>query len=580
MHDLRMEYPRPLLERKDWICLNGQWEFEMDTAEVGHFKEYWNRPSLDGEITVPYCPESVLSGVGHTDFIGCVWYRKTFTLPESFRGRRIILHFGAVDYLATVYVNGREVGSHQGGYTPFSFDITDQLTEGENVLVVRAVDHEREERQPSGKQSHRTLYSCGCSYTRVTGIWQTVWLEPVHEAHILGYRSYPNVSSGSITLQVQVTAAAIGRVLGVKAFYQGKPMGETAAEVQGNSVTVTIPLAEKHLWEIGKGRLYDLELTLEGADCAAGYFGLREVGLTSRGMTLNGKVFFGRWVLDQGYYPDGIYTAPSDAALKKDIEDSMALGFNGARLHQKIFEPRFLYWADRLGYTVWGEHGNWGLNVWDVDSIPNFLPEWLEAVERDFSHPSLIGWIPLNETWDNNKTGQHQCDALLELTYRATKAADPTRPVIDSSGSIHVVTDIHDVHDYEQDPVLFAGYYDKIDEGVVQCQLKRRPQYAARVRYRGGPVYVSEYGGIKWNSSRVGNAWGYGHEVKTEEEFIERYRGLTDVLLDNENVMGFCYTQLYDVEQECNGLLTYERAFKFDPEIFHKINTRKAKIEE
>lgn len=575
MTDLRMEYPRPLLERKDWLCLNGQWEFEMDTAEVGKFKKYWERSSLDGEITVPYCPESKLSGIGHTDFIGCCWYRKTFTLPESFCGKRTILHFGAVDYLATVWVNGHKVGSHKGGYTPFFFDITDQLIEGENVLVVQAVDHEREGKQPAGKQS-RDLYSARCCYTRITGIWQTVWLEPVEKAHILSYRTYPNVSESQVTLQVRV-ADALGEKLTVVASYEGAKMGEATARVMGDTVTVTVPLKEKHLWEIGKGRLYDLEFSL-GEDIAKGYFGLREVGLNEKGMTLNGKVFFGRWVLDQGYYPDGLYTAPSDAALKKDIEDSVALGFNGARMHQKIFEPRYMYWADRMGYTLWGEHANWGLNFHEIDCIANFLPEWLEMVERDFSHPSLVGWIPFNETWDNKVTGTHQCDAVLELTYRATKAADPTRPCIDSSGSIHVMTDIHDEHDYQQDPALFAEYFDQLGEGILKCGLIRRSGYEARVKYAGGPLYVSEYGGIKWSKDTTG--WGYGKSVESEAEFIERYRKLTDVLLDHENIMGFCYTQLYDIEQEQNGLLTYAREFKFDPKSFYEINTRKAKIEE
>ena len=575
MIDLRMEYPRPLLERKDWFCLNGQWEFEMDTAEVGKFKKYWERPSLNGEITVPYCPESKLSGIGHTDFIGCCWYRKTFTLPESFAGKRTILHFGAVDYIATVWVNGWKVGSHKGGYTPFSFDITDRLTEGENVLVVQAVDHEREGKQPAGKQS-RDLYSARCCYTRITGIWQTVWLEPVEKAHILSYRTYPNVSESQVTLQVRV-ADALGEKLTVVASYEGAKMGEATARVMGDTVTVTVPLKEKHLWEIGKGRLYDLEFSL-GEDIAKGYFGLREVGLNEKGMTLNGKVFFGRWVLDQGYYPDGLYTAPSDAALKKDIEDSVALGFNGARMHQKIFEPRYMYWADRMGYTLWGEHANWGLNVHEIDCLANFLPEWLEMIERDFSHPSIIGWTPFNETWDHKVTGTHQCDAVLELTYRATKAADPTRPCIDSSGSIHVLTDIHDEHDYQQDPELFAEYFNELGEGVLKCGLFRRADYEKRAKYMGGPLYVSEYGGIKWSGDSAG--WGYGKSVESEEEFIERYRKLTDVLLDHENIMGFCYTQLYDIEQEQNGLLTYEREFKFDPKVFCEINTRKAKIEE
>lgn len=576
MVDLRMEYPRPLLVREKWLCLNGQWQFEIDSAEVGIHKEYWNRPAFDGEITVPYCPESKLSGIGCTDFMDCVWYRRTFTLTDDFKGKRTILHFGAVDYHATVWVNGQKIGEHKGGYTPFSFDITNSLTDGENVLVVQAVDHLRQRKQPCGKQTWKQIHSADFTYTRVTGIWQTVWLEPVEPSHIISYRTYPNVAAGTVTLQVTATSA-IGKKLTVKASYQGRTMGEASAQCNGNSISVTIMLAEKHLWEIGNGRLYDLEFSL-GEDRAMGYFGLREIGLNEKGMTLNGKTFFGRWVLDQGYYPDGLYTAPSDAALKKDIEDAMALGFNGARLHLKVFEPRFLYWADKLGYTVWGEHAaSSGLKRGEFECLSAFLPGWMEQIERDFSHPSVIGWIPFNETWDDYETGARRNDAVIELVYRTTKAMDITRPCIDASGAIHVMTDIHDEHEYEQDPVLFAEYFSEWNKGIVKGGIVRNSRYTKRFRNMGGPLYVSEYGGIGYNVDETG--WSYGRTVGSEEEFVERYKGLTDALLDNENIMGFCYTQLYDIEQEQNGLLTYKREFKFQPEIIYDINTRKAKIE-
>ena len=254
----------------------------------------------------------------------------------------------------------------------------------------------------------------------------------------------------------------------------------------------------------------------------------------------------------------------------------MRLGFNGARLHQKVFEPRFLYWADKLGYVVWGEQASWGLDITRFDVVNWFLPEWLEAMERDFSHPSLIGWCPLNETWDID--GRRQCDDALRMIYLATKAADPTRPVIDTSGNYHVVTDIFDVHDYLQDPAEFAKCYSRIDEGIVLDQVERATP--GRQKYTGGPVFVSEYGGIKWAVGEQQDAWGYGKSVQTPEEFLARYKGLTDALLDNERICAFCYTQLYDVEQEQNGLMTYDRQFKFDPALFHAINTRKAKIEE
>ena len=579
MPDLRKEYPRPQLAREDWLCLNGEWEFEVDNGENGEGLKFYERDALSERIVVPYCPESELSGVGRKEFMNCVWYRKALELPACFAGKRALLHFGAVDYHAKVYVNGAFAGEHVGGYTPFTLDVTDLLRPEGNYVALCAYDHVRSGQQPSGKQSNR-LESYGCSYTRTTGIWQSVWMEPVNPAHLVSYRVYPDVASCAATLQMKLSCPAFGRELTVRALYEGREVGVSRAVVGGDTVSLTLPLSEKHLWDLGQGNLYDLEFTLTGGgetlDEAKGFFGLREVGLCGKGMTLNGRVFFGRWVLDQGFYPDGIYTAPSDAALKKDIEDSMRLGFNGARLHQKVFEPRFLYWADRLGYVVWGEQGNWGLDHTRLDALTHFLPEWLEAVERDFNHPSLIGWCPFNETWDIR--GNRQCDDVLRLTYRATKAADPTRPVIDTSGNFHVETDLFDVHDYMQDPEEFRKCYSRIGEGIVLDQVERG--MPGRQKYPGGPVFVSEYGGIKWAVGEQADAWGYGKSVQTPEEYLERYRGLTDALLDNEHICAFCYTQLYDVEQEQNGLMTYDRQFKFDPALFYAINTRKAKIEE
>ena len=349
-----------------------------------------------------------------------------------------------------------------------------------------------------------------------------------------------------------------------------------------NNVFLEIQLSEKHLWEVGKGNLYDLKIEIKKDeqlyDSVESYFGLRSVSLSGRKFLLNGKSFFGRWVLDQGYYPDGLYTAPTDEDLKNDILYSMQLGFNGARLHEKMFEPRFLYWADKLGYTVWGEHANWELNITEAGQIQFFLPEWIEFVERDYNHPALIGWAPFNETWDFE--GRKQCDELLRMVYKTTKALDKTRPVIDTSGNFHVETDIFDVHDYEQDTELFRQHYIGFTEYSHDDLEIRTPfnKYKNRHTYdRKLPVFVSEYGGIKWSEEE---GWGYGEAPKTKEEFIDRYRKLTEVLLQNENIFGFCYTQLYDIEQEQNGLMTYERKFKFPPEIFYEINTQKAAIED
>ncbi len=279
-------------------------------------------------------------------------------------------------------------------------------------------------------------------------------------------------------------------------------------------------------------------------------------------------------MLDQGFYRDGIYTAPDESDLIKDIEISLAAGFNGARLHQKVFEQRFLYHCDRMGYLVWGEYPNWGLDYSAPDAIYGILPEWCEEVERDFNHPSIIGWCPFNETWDYD--GRQQRDELLETVYKITKQLDSTRPCIDTSGNFHVMSDIFDVHDYEQDPKIFKENYDKlVSDGTLF------DRHDSRQKYAGEPTFVSEYGGIKWVvGEQDENAWGYGNAPRTENEFIERYRGLTEALLGNELMFGFCYTQLYDIEQEQNGLYTYDREPKFDMTVFHGINSAKAAIEE
>ena len=459
----RNEHPRPDRMRADWLCLNGEWDFEIDNALVGVFKEFYNRDSLDGKITVPFCPESKLSGIANTDFMNSVWYRRNLNIPAEWAGKRIILHIDACDYDTTVYVNGKSVGNHKGGYTSFAFDITNYLKESGNYVTIYALDDIRSELQVAGKQC-RVLNSRGCLYTRTTGIWQTIWLEAVEAAHVTAYKIFANITNSSVAVEVLTSSASVGAELTVEAFYEGKPMGKATTAVNSHSTSVNIPLAEKHLWECGNGRLYDLVFTLakDGkTDVMNGYFGLREVSLTKeKGLQINGKTVFGRYVLDQGFYPDGIITAPSDETLVFDIEASMKCGFNGARLHQKVFEPRFLYHADRLGYMVWAETGNWGLDHTLDEAIYHFLPEWLEEVERDFSHPSIIGWCPTNETWD--KHGRQQCNRFLDTVYDVTKTLDKTRPVITSSGSFPTErTDVHDVHDYEQDPEKFNYNYSR-----------------------------------------------------------------------------------------------------------------------
>jgi len=303
------------------------------------------------------------------------------------------------------------------------------------------------------------------------------------------------------------------------------------------------------------------------------YFGLRSIKIDPPAVLLNGKPVFQRLVLDQGFYPNGIYTAPTDEALKNDIEISMGLGFNGGRLHEKVFEPRFLYWADKLGYLVWGEFPNWGADHSSPETLRRYMSEWMEALERDYSHPSIVGWCPFNETPRN------QDPELLRRIYRITKTFDHTRPVVDTSGYVHVETDLYDVHDYDQNPETFAERYRPLAEGGEA--RRNNPEHDAP--YMGQPYWVSEYGGIWWNPGQSDDeGWGYGGvdgRPKSEEDFFERYRKLTEILLNHPRMCAFCYTQLYDIEQEVNGLYYYDRQAKFDPAKLKAINSQKAAIE-
>lgn len=583
----RKEHPQPQMQRENWMNLNGEWDFAFDFGNSGIERELYKKRELDGKIIVPFCPESELSGIGYKDFIRAVWYRRDIHLSKEQCEGRVLLHFGAVDYECRVWVNGGMAGVHKGGYSSFCMDITELVREGENSLSVYAGDETASGRQPKGKQS--SLYaSHDCDYTRTTGIWQTVWLEFVPESYIEKVQYYPNIREGSLTIKAVVKSGgklwseASGRTSGAgeedrllaEAFYEGKSCGRAGAQVSAGNVMLTIPLDEVHLWEAGQGRLYDLELRF-GKDKVKSYFGMREIRIDGERVLLNGKSVFQRLVLDQGFYPDGIYTAPTEEALERDIRLSLSAGFNGARLHQKVFEPRFLYHCDRLGYLVWGEQGNWGLDVSAPKALKAFLPEWMEVLERDFNHPAIIGWCPFNETWDFD--GRRQDDDLLETVYRMTKIYDTTRPCIDTSGNFHVATDIYDLHDYEQNVEEFSEHYREFAEGG-----KLRDTHPERQSpVRGVPVFISEYGGIKWDQEGVNEkSWGYGEGPETKEEFLERYKGLTDALLDNPHMFGFCYTQLYDVEQETNGLYTYAREPKFDMEIIGGINRRKAAIED
>jgi beta-galactosidase/beta-glucuronidase len=590
----RSEYPRPQFRRDDWLCLNGTWEFEIDRGDSGLERGLRDAP-LAGEITVPFCPESSLSGVGDTDFLRAVWYRRQVEIPAGWAGQRVLLHFGAVDYDATVWVDGVEVARHRGGFTPFTADLGQRS--GSVTVVVRARDTERDP-QPRGKQSRR-YDNYGCLYTRTTGIWQTVWAEPVPELHLRRTRITPDVAGGTFHLEQPLSGNRPGyRVRAV--------LSDAAGEVAAVSVRADLDLAPRlvlpvpadrqRLWSTTDPHLYDLRVELldsagEVVDSVDSYAGLRSVSIDGVAVKINGEAVFQRLVLDQGYYRDGVMTAPSDAALVRDIELSLAAGFNGARLHQKVFEERFLYHADRLGYLVWGEFGDWGCNEAEfggesgVDyQRPNasYITQWLEALERDYSHPAIVGWCPLNETHQKITDQVTVLDDVTRGMFLAAKAYDTSRPVLDSSGYSHRVAeaDIYDSHNYEQNPEAFGAAMSGLAEGKPYANPDSGDAWS--LPYAGQPYFCSEFGGIWWQPKAADGefSWGYGERPKTIEEFYSRFSGLCDVLLDDPRMFGYCYTQLTDVHQEQNGIYDFDRGEKFDLERIRAAQTRKAAIEQ
>ncbi|OYN87516.1 glycoside hydrolase family 2 protein [Parenemella sanctibonifatiensis] len=582
----RPEYPRPQLVRERWLNLNGRWQFSFDSGDSGEERGL-RTAELDRDILVPFCPESTASGIGDVDFHEAVWYRREVSFPADW-DQRILLHFGAVDHDATVWVNDVEVARHRGGFSSFSADITAALrrTPGQDTaatIVVRARDS-RHQPQARGKQA--TWYAnSSCNYTRTTGIWQTVWAEPVSEHHLGRPHIIPELGDPAFTVQVPVSTNAAGLVVRARLRDQAGVISQAEALADADrtpTLRLPIPADRVRLWRPGHGELYDIDLTLiddgEVVDEVASYAGLRSVTLVGDRFLINGEPVFQRLVLDQGYWPDSLMTAPSDEAMVHDIELALEAGFNGARLHQKVFEERFLHHADRMGYLVWGEFGDWGVSGRgprgdNQEPTASFITQWLEVLERDRSHPAIVGWCPLNETHQVMHDRITVLDDVTQGMYLATKLADTTRPVLDASGYSHRVrdTEIWDNHSYEQDPAAFAEQQGGLAEGKPY-ENRADDGAAYGYPYQGQPMFCSEYGGIWWNPEAAAAArgndsahsWGYGQRVADEEEFHARFAGLTQVLSGNPQMFGYCYTQLTDVFQEENGIYRFDRSRKLD----------------
>jgi beta-galactosidase/beta-glucuronidase len=589
-------HPRPQLRRERWTDLGGPWGFAFDNENRGLVERWFEREEpFNREILVPFPPESRRSGIGDTGFHRVVWYRREIRVDEADLGKRILLHFGAVDFGATVWVNGRMAVEHIGGQTPFSADITPLLTPGEmQVIVVRAEDDPRDLQQPRGKQywEEQPGYIW---YHRTTGIWQPVWLEQVPRVAIAEIRWSPDVDRFGVGLILRLDQRPpAGWCMRVK-LTGDRPVRTlvddtyaiTSRELRRDLLLdindAAIRRRRTLLWAPEHPNLIEavVELMDENGtivDSVESYFGLRRIEARDGRFIINGVPIFLRLVLAQNYWPDSLLAAPDPDALRREVELAQSLGFNGIRIHQKIEDPRFHYWCDRLGMLVWAEAAN--AYVYSDRAAEMLVREWLEAVRRDYSHPSIITWVPLNESWgvpDLDRSTQQR--DFVRALYHLTRALDPTRPVIANDGWQHAVGDVFGVHDYAPTGAMLRERYadrETIARTFHEVRPHHHPLLGAGAKIDEQPIVISEFGGLGFVPQGAEDWFGYGQFASTDE-LLARYEELVEALLSSSALAGFCYTQLTDTAQETNGLLTVNREPKFDPQRLRAINSRPSK---
>jgi hypothetical protein len=565
-------YPRPQLQRDQWYSLNGRWDFAFDPEAQW---EHTDDVKWGDHIAVPFAPESPASGIGYTGFFRVCWYRKQCQLPPVQAGERWMLHFGAVDWHATVWINGRYTGEHEGGYTPFSFDITDLAAGPSCEIVVRVEDDPHDLTKSRGKQDWQ-LEPHSIWYPRTSGIWQTVWLERVPATRIRRVAFTPNLARWEIGLEVWLDGARRGDLrLGVRLRSGMTVLAVDTYQVVYGEVHRGIALSDPGiddsrndlLWSPNAPNLIDVQLELwaergERIDIVHSYVALRSASAQGDRFLLNGRPYMLRMVLDQGYWPSGGLTAPDDAALRRDVELAREMGFNGVRKHQKIEDPRYLYWADRLGLAVWEEMPS--AYRFTARSVERLSREWTSVIERDYSHPCIVSWVPINESWGvpnlpDNPRERHYVQAL----YHLTKTLDATRPVIGNDGWESVATDIIGIHDYDDQPQRIAKRYHA--EEVLPRLFKRERPGGRLIVLEGQshadlPLMLTEFGGIALAQAQNGS-WGYS-VCANAEEFTRQYERLLEVVRNLGLLAGFCYTQFADTYQEANGLLYADRTPK------------------
>ena len=579
----RPEYPRPDFVRSFWMNLNGEWEFAFDDADEGLEQGWFDGRELPMRIVVPFGYQTELSGINDKGIHEHFWYARTVDLTPEFCDRDLLLHFGAVDYAATIWVNGQEVGHHQGGHVPFQFDIAPYVKRGPNRLTMRVTDRQDPE-QPRGKQSHTGLPE-SIDYYCTSGIWQTVWLEPVPAMRIEELRITGEPEKNLIDVTVYLHAPSANWRIEVEVLEQGErvAIAEDRTAVATGRLRIAVPYAK--LWSHETPNIYDLQVRLyEGKrllDEVGSYTALRGIQLRDGKFLLNGKPTFLKMVLDQGYWPDGYLTAPSDEALQNDVGWTKMLGFNGVRKHQKIEDPRWLYWCDRLGLLVWEEMPN--AREWSPKAEELLTAEWQEAVRRDYNHPCIVAWVPVNESMGFPGIGQQHVGqyAFIERMVKVTRRLDSTRPVIDNDGWEHTdITDICAIHDYTPTSALLKERYvttSETGELPPRVWVGEKPLFARGSKFRNQPIVLSEVGGFlaippDIPPEKRDMLYQFYGSVESPEHFVEKYRDLMEGIASLEFLTGWCYTQLTDIEQEINGLLTYDRQPKVPPHSIAEIN--------
>lgn len=573
----RPEHPRPDFYRKDWVSLNGTWEFAFDDQDLG-LRQNWDggRVPLALQIQVPFVYQAPLSGIGTDVVHEIVWYRRSFHIPADLQDKRLLLHFGAVDWACDVWINGRHATFHEGGYTPFHVDIGPYLDNEELVIVVRVNDPE-DAAQPRGKQTWRGE-RFGCWYTASTGIWQSVWLEAVGEVALEAVAIHTDLDRRQATFEVDLEGLVSDLELEAQVSWEGKPFRSVRATLSDRRPRLTVDLDWpdqldlQYLWRPGNPKMFDVVLTLRRdgviSDQVETSFGVRKIHSHNGQVFLNNVPIVQQLVLDQGYWPDGLLTPPTDDAIRSDIEWAMAFGFNGARKHQKIEDPRYYYWADRLGFLVWGEMPS--TYRFEPHAIRQTTAQWQEFLARDRNHPSIVAWVPINESWGvYNILTDPAMQAYSRSLLNLTRALDPTRLVSSNDGWEQVETDLCAIHDYEASGTRFARKASDQSK-ALSTKLDWRSIYAVGSHHRGEPVLVTEWGGIAFSGGRK-DGWGYNGTVETEEAFLERFESMIQAFHDTSYLVGHCYTQLTDVQQEINGLLTPDRKPKVDAEKVKRI---------